>query len=315
MSWLEVSLIVDGELAEAIADVLARFAPNGVAIESSVEYVNAEDEGTPIGKVEVLAYLPFDDQIKETRLKLEESLHCLGMIRPIPEPVFTLIEDQNWMNAWKTHYKPIKIGEQLIIVPTWLESPDPGRIPIQIDPGMAFGTGTHPSTQLCLEIMDRMVSGQYLKSGSWELIDVGCGSGIIAIAGLKLGARAAAGVDLDEAAIKASQENARANGISKNLFLSIGSVPEILSGSMKIRNAELVVVNILAPVIIQLLDSGLADLIKPEGKLILSGILEEQANDVLAAVLAHRLQLVEKRFMGDWVAMVIGDEKGQLRRS
>ena len=96
-----------------------------------------------------------DEHIEETRQKLEESLYYLGMIQPLPAPTFTPIADQNWMEAWKQHYKPIPIGKRLMIVPAWLDSPEPNRIPIKIDPGMAFGTGTHPTTQLCLGLMEK----------------------------------------------------------------------------------------------------------------------------------------------------------------
>src|SRR5512143_2191726 len=154
MNWLEVSMTVDGELAESVADVFARFAPNGVMTEQGVKYNDAEDAGTPTGPITVRAYLEVNDQLEETRQKLEESLFYLGMIRPLPAPAYKQIADQNWMEAWKQYYKPILIGERLLILPAWMESPDPNRIAIKIDPGMAFGTGTHPTTQLCLELME-----------------------------------------------------------------------------------------------------------------------------------------------------------------
>ena len=132
MNWLEVSLTVDGELAEAVADVLARFAPNGVVTEQGIKFIDDEDHGTPTGPIVVRAYLEMDDHIEETRQKLEESLYYLGMIQPMPIPVYKQIADQNWMETWKQHYKPIPIGQRLIIVPVWLDSPEPGRIPIKI---------------------------------------------------------------------------------------------------------------------------------------------------------------------------------------
>ena len=154
MNWLEVSLTVNGELAESVADVFARFAPNGVMTEQGVKFLDDEDEGTATGPITVRAYLEVNDQLEETRQKLEESLFYLGMITPVPIPTYKQIADQNWMEAWKLHYKPILIGQRLLILPAWLESPEPKRIPIKIDPGMAFGTGTHPTTQLCLELME-----------------------------------------------------------------------------------------------------------------------------------------------------------------
>jgi ribosomal protein L11 methyltransferase len=300
MNWLEVSLTVNGEMAEAVADVLARFAPNGVTTEQAVDFVNEEDEGTPIGPITVRAYLTADENLDETRHKLEESLYYLGMIQPLPEPVFTPLMDQNWMEAWKIRYQPIPIGKRLMIVPAWLESPDASRISIKIDPGMAFGTGTHPTTQLCLEMLEAYTP----KNG--DVIDVGCGSGILSVAALKLGAEFALGVDIDEASVKASRENADANGIPAGQFsIGLGSVTEVLDGRFQIRKAPLVLANILAPVIIRLFEKGLAELVSPGGALILSGILAEQAEKVISSVEAHELNLVEKRQSGDWVALLV----------
>jgi ribosomal protein L11 methyltransferase len=323
-SWLEVSLTVNGELAEAVADVLARFAPNGVVIESEVKFINDEDEGTPIGAVSVRAYLAADENLGQTRRKLEEAIYYLGTIQPLPAAVFRPVAEQNWMEAWKERYHPIPIGKKLIIVPAWLESPDDSRIAIKIDPGMAFGTGTHPTTQLCLELIEECYdhgprtvdreSQSPVHRLPATVIDVGCGSGILSIAALKLGASFALGVDIDEAAIRAARENADANGVAAERFmLGVGSVAEILAGrftapagdeSRGIREAPLVLANILAPVIIRLFAAGLGDLVTADGALVLSGILSEQAGAVAAAAETHGFKLVEKRQMGDWAALV-----------
>jgi ribosomal protein L11 methyltransferase len=305
MSWLEVSLTVNGELAEAVADVLARFAPNGVTTEQAVNFVNDEDEGTPVGPITVRAYLPADDGLEERRQKLEEALYFLGMIRPLPAPVFTPLADQNWMEAWKERYKPIPIGKKLIIVPAWLESPDASRISIKIDPGMAFGTGTHPSTQLCLELIEENFDKLSMANRqSLTVIDVGCGSGILSIGALKLGAVFALGVDIDEASVKASRENADSNDIAPERFaIGQGSVTEICEGRFPIRQAPLVLVNILAPIIVRLFGIALADLVAQGGVLILSGILEGQAELVQSAAEEQGLTFVEERRLGEWVAL------------
>jgi ribosomal protein L11 methyltransferase len=320
-NWLEVSLTVNGELAEAVADVLARFAPNGVMTEQAVGFKDDEDEGTPAGPISVRAYLLADDNLEETRQKLEESLFYLGMIQPLPAPVFTPVAGQNWMEAWKEHYKPIPIGKRLIILPAWLDSPDTSRIPIKIDPGMAFGTGTHPTTQLCLELIEHFIADATVDHRPLTLsdnspsivhrppsvvIDVGCGSGILSIAGLKLGVSFALGVDIDEASIRASRENAEVNGIAAERFaIGLGSVAEVLEGNFSVREAPLVLANILASVIIRLFGIGLADLVTPGGTLILSGILAEQAESVVAAAQAKGLELIERKQMGDWVALLM----------
>ncbi|GAB4453910.1 MAG: 50S ribosomal protein L11 methyltransferase [Anaerolineales bacterium] len=329
MNWLEVSLTVDGELAEAVADVLARFAPNGVMTEQGVTYNDAEDAGTPIGPITVRAYLEVNDQLEETRQKLEEALFYLGMIRPLPAPSYRQIADQNWMEAWKQHYKPIPIGRRLLILPAWMDSPDPSRIPIKIDPGMAFGTGTHPTTQLCLELMELWLcpppeghrddvsrsEGSSRRAGDSSLpsaaqndirmIDVGCGSGILSIAALKLGAKEVLGVDIDPGSIVNARENAQANGVGEGLILGVGSVGEILEGKFALRSAPLVAANILAPVIVRLFDAGLADLVEAGGAIILSGILQEQEQNVIEAAQAKGLKMTERRQMGDWVALTM----------
>jgi len=306
MNWLEVSLTVNGELAEAVADVLARFAYSGVMMEQGVKYTDDEDAGTPTGPITVRAYLEMSDQIEETRQKLEESLYYLGRIQPLPAATYKEIADQNWMEAWKQHYKPILIGERLVIVPAWMASPDLARVAIKIDPGMAFGTGTHPTTQLCLELMETFFIRSLVENRRPEtVIDVGCGSGILSIAALKLGAGSALGVDIDAGSIVNARENANSNGIGDELILEVGSVPEILEGKFAFRKAALVLANILAPVIVRLFDAGLADLIEENGSIILSGILQEQAQSVVEAAQAKGLRINELKQMGDWVALAM----------
>jgi len=319
MNWLEVSLTVDGELAEAVADVLARFAPSGVMTEQGVKYNDAEDAGTPTGPITVRAYLTVDDQLEETRQKLEESLYFLGMIQPLPAPSYKQIADQNWMEAWKQHYKPILIGKRLLILPVWLDSPAPERLAIKIDPGMAFGTGTHPTTQLCLELMEKTIldireseigvrsslNNSRISNNEYRVIDIGCGSGILSIAALKLGATNVLGVDIDAESVKNARENADTNDIGDELILGQGSVAEIRAGNFAFKQAPLVVANILAPVIIRLFDAGLADLVEDNGTIILSGILQEQAQNVIDAAQAQDLRMNDKRQMGDWVALAM----------
>lgn len=323
MNWLEVSLTVNGELAEAVADVLARFAYSGVMMEQGVKYTGDEDAGTPTGPITVRAYLEVDDQLEDTRQKLEEALYYLGRIQPLPAASYKQIEDQNWMEAWKQHYHPILIGKRLVIVPAWMESPEPSRVAIKIDPGMAFGTGTHPTTQLCLELMelwlchsersegsqsyvgDSSLAKKRLPQNDMRVIDIGCGSGILSIAAIKLGAKSALGVDIDSGSIINARENANTNHVGGEFILHVGSVQEILDRKFPFSKAPLVVANILAPVIIRLFDAGLADLIEDDGVIVLSGILQEQAQSVIEAGQGKSLRMKERRQMGDWVALAL----------
>lgn len=294
--WLEVSLTVDGELAEAVAEVIGRFTPQGVVMEQDVKYNDAEDAGTAYGPVRVYGYMPMDSGIEQKRQQLEEALWHLGQIQPLPEAEYRSVPDQDWMSAWKEHYRPIPVGEKILILPAWLESTYPDRLAIKIDPSMAFGTGTHPTTQLCLALLEK-----YVEPGK-NIIDVGCGSGILSIGAVKLGAISALAVDIDSASVRATNENAIANEVEDQIFSALGSVAEILQGQYTSRHAPVVVVNILAPVIVRLFNEDLARLITPGGTIILSGILIEQATEIEVEAASHGLQLQERLTMGDWIA-------------
>jgi ribosomal protein L11 methyltransferase len=301
--WLEVSLVVNGELAEAVAEVLARFAPNGVVIEATRIVPDLNGEGRAEGPLRVAAYLPVDAQLEEARRRLEEALWYLGRIQPLPDVQYNPIQPADWAEAWKQHYHPIAIGRRLMIVPAWLENPQPGRLPIRIDPGMAFGTGTHPTTQLCLEIVEETLAAS--PAGSLTVIDLGCGSGILSIAALKLGARRVLGVDIEAEALDAARQNSALNGVAASLELGQGSLAEIRRGDFGLQAARLVLANILAPILIRLLDEGLGALLESGGELVLSGILEEQVADVLAAAARNGLQLADRRQIADWAALVL----------
>jgi len=298
-SWLEVSLIVSGELAEAVTEVLARFAPGGVAVESTAIQASADEYGEPVGPMRVCAYLPINDQLEEVRQKLEEALWFLGRIQELPEPTFTIIEEQNWMQAWKQHYRPIEIGEKLLVLPAWVEAPETARIPLRIDPGMAFGTGTHPTTQLSLMLLEK-----YLQPGD-TLLDIGCGSGILAIAGRKLGAAAAYGVDIDPASVEIARQTAADNAVNEQLLFEAGSVTDVRQGMFPASQAPVVIANILTHILIQLLDEGMADLLVPGGVLLLSGILEEKLAEMQAALEQHGLEVCEQLMIEDWVGLAV----------
>jgi ribosomal protein L11 methyltransferase len=301
--WLEVSLIVDGEMAEAVAEVLRRYLSDGVAIESTAVKAGPDDEnGHAVGPLRVCGYIPVDERLEDTRQKIEQGLWYLGRISPLPAPAFKRIQEVNWMESWKEHYHPIPIGKRLLILPAWIEPPSDGRIPIKIEVGMAFGTGTHPTTQLCLALADDYFAAIENTKGM-RVIDIGCGSGILSIAGIKLGADRALGVDIDPEAVRSSGENASLNSVSQQLELGVGSVKEVREGKFTYQKGRLVFANILAPVLVRLLRQGLGDLLLPDGQMILSGILADQSPEVEAALQEHGFSQLEKRQMGDWVAL------------
>jgi ribosomal protein L11 methyltransferase len=182
------------------------------------------------------------------------------------------------------------------IVPSWIDpAPFARDLILRLDPGMAFGTGMHPTTQLCLEILEDVT-----RPGI-GVIDLGCGSGILSIAAVKLGAGRALGVDIDPAAIRVARENVLFNGVESSVEIRLGSLPELLKEE---RAAPLVVANILAVVLREMLAAGLARIVAPQGRLVLSGILEEQSAAVEAAIRDAGLRVDQKRIRQDWVALV-----------
>lgn len=296
-SWLRIALEVDPEQAEAVSEALARYIPGGIVIESTAIQANDEDEGTVVGNLRVLGYIPNDDQLEERRTQIEQALRYLALIQPLPEPQYEPVQEQNWMEAWKQHYKPFTIGQRLHIMPAWLaaDAADDGRAIVRIEPGMAFGTGVHPTTQLCLLLVE-----QYVQPGN-TVIDVGCGSAILAIAAKKLGAGQAVGVDIDPQSMDNARENAALNTV--DIEIGLGSVDELLAGQYSLRQADVVLANILAPVLVRLLASGLGRLVAPGGTLILSGILNDQEPQLRPALQAAGFEIVAEQRSGDWLAL------------
>ncbi len=182
--WIEVTLRVDGEAAEATAGVLQRYGYQGVAVEHEGIPPDKldEDQIPPATTLAVKAYLPEDDQSEMLKKQLEDALGYMNMMYPMPTPVYRIVEETDWAEAWKVHYHPVRIGKRLLIRPLWTEVElQPDDVEIALDPGMAFGTGTHPTTQLCLEATeDLLVPGA-------QVLDLGTGSGILAIAAAMLG--------------------------------------------------------------------------------------------------------------------------------
>jgi ribosomal protein L11 methyltransferase len=306
-TWLEISITVDGEMAEAVSEVLARYISNGVAIESTAVTANPDDtDGHAIGPLRVFGYLRVDETLEAKRRQIEEALWYMGRIRPLPPAVFRSVQEADWAEAWKQHYHPILIGKHLVIVPAWMENPRPERIEIRMDPGMAFGTGTHPTTQLCLEYLEEVIqpSPGMLRTENQSVIDIGCGSGILSVAAIKLGFTKALGVDIDTDSVRVSRENALLNSVSQEFETDLGSVAEVLRGDFSLQQAAVVVANILAPVIVKLLDEGLGRLVQPGGVLILSGIIESQAQEVETALQRNGLSLVGKKQILDWVSIL-----------
>jgi ribosomal protein L11 methyltransferase len=230
-------------------------------------------------------------QINKRRVR--EALGHLDRISPISVPTFRPIAETDWAEAWKERLTVMHIGRHIVIRPSWLDYvPAPKDVVVQLDPGMAFGTGLHPTTQMCLVALEELVHPEV------EVLDIGTGSGILAIAAAKLGARCVVAVDNDPVAVKAARGNMVTNGVQDAVSVMRGSLAEV-SG-----NYNLVVVNILAKVIIEMLRNGLATRVCSGGKLIAAGIIAEQESQVVAAMKQQGLALVERQQREDWVCLV-----------
>jgi ribosomal protein L11 methyltransferase len=286
MEWLEVSVTVENEAAEVVAEVLSRYVYRGVAIEAGPEGWNA-------GPVVVRAYLPADDQLQATKRRIEEALWHLGQIRPIPAPAFRPVAEEDWAEAWKERLDVLRIGQHIVIRPSWREyAPEPKDVVVQLDPGMAFGTGLHPTTQMCLVALEELIRPET------TVLDLGTGSGILAIAAARLGAGRVLAVDNDPVAVKTARGNVVINGVQEAVSVVGGSLADVPG------RYHLVVVNILAKVIVEMMQEGLANRVRPGGRLITAGIIADQEPEVVATLEQKRLALVERRQTGDWVCLV-----------
>lgn len=269
MAWVQVRLNSTDQKAEAISDFLEEIGA------VSVTFMDSQD--TPIfeplpgetrlwGNTDVVALFDAETDMQTIVAALQTS----GVIEPEFAYKIEQIEDKDWEREWMDNFHPMQFGRRLWICPSWREVPDPNAVNVMLDPGLAFGTGTHPTTALCLQWLD----GLDLQGKT--VIDFGCGSGILAIAALKLGAKAAIGIDIDPQAILASRNNAEANGVADKLQLFLAKdQPQNL-------HADVVVANILAGPLKELA-SQIITLVKPQGDLGLSGILATQAASVCEA--------------------------------
>jgi ribosomal protein L11 methyltransferase len=288
MEWLEVSVEVDAEAAEAVAELFHRFAPGGVAIVVPGIAQNAAHE-----PVTVKAYLPVNPDLARARDQLEQALWHMGQIYPIPAPTFSSVAETDWSDAWKEHFHPVRVGQRVVIKPSWRQlDPPPDAILIELDPGMAFGTGLHPTTQMCLMALEEEV-----RPGA-QVLDLGTGSGILALAAAKLGARTVLALDTDPIAVAAAQANVRHNGVAAQVTVAQGSLDQAPGVY------DLVVVNILAKVIIVLAHEGLAERVRPGGCWMAAGIVEDQVADVKAALGAGGLQVTGQKRVADWVTLI-----------
>lgn len=295
MKWLQVELQLKPELAEPVAELLSRYADGGVAVSS----LPPDDPAATVDQVRVFGYLLAGPTLAEQRRKVEEGLWHLGQIQPLPEATFEWVEEIYWAEAWKYHFHPMTIGERFLIQPAWMEPEATDRLVLRMNPGMAFGTGSHPSTQLSLQLIEA-----YLKPGQL-MADLGSGSGILSIAAVLLGAERVLAIDISEDAVAAGRRNCLLNQVEGQIDFQQGSLETLLAAIEGGLAPNVIVVNILALVIDGFLSNGLSEALPVGSTLILAGILDEQGEALLATAKDHGLRLVEERAHEDWVAYAL----------
>jgi len=274
MPWLQIKVMADPEQAERYEDMLLAA---GCAV---VTFQDGEDEPifepdlgtTPLWSQTVVTGLFAAEHDLTETLDLLHQAQDLAFPNDSHKPVFKaeILEDKDWEREWMDNYHPMQFGKRLWVCPSWREAPDPGAVNLMLDPGLAFGTGTHPTTALCLEWLD----GQPLDD--CLVIDYGCGSGILGIASLLLGARKVMAVDIDPQALLATRDNLLRNQLEDDRLNTY------LPGEIPVIEADVLVANILAGPLVQLAPI-LSSLVRPGGRLLLSGLLPPQANEITLA--------------------------------
>jgi ribosomal protein L11 methyltransferase len=311
-AWLELAVTCEPEAAEAVSEILARVAPGGVSVEAGFTLV---DEGLgavvdPAASATVRAYLPARDAGAARRAAGEVAgalghLQTFGL-REIGELRTQIVHESDWAAAWKRHVGVLRIGRGIVIRPTWRRHRrQPGDVVIAMDPGMAFGTGLHPTTRLCLAGIERWADEGLLGGparaarGTARFLDVGCGSGVLAIAAGLLGAAELVGVDTDPIAVEATLANARRNRVARRLRAWRGSVP---TGAGPF---DLVAANLIASVLVALADDLAAEM-RSGGRLLASGIFVDREGAVRVAFEDAGLRVLRREAEGDWVALEAG---------
>ncbi len=300
-AWLELSVEADIEAVEAVSEILGRVAPGGTSVEPGFELV---DEGLgaridPARPATVRAYVPARDPAAVERA-IGDAQAALGHLqafglRPIGDLATRVVHEKDWAEAWKTHFPVLRVGRRLVIRPTWRRHRRaPDDVVLALDPGMAFGTGLHPTTRLCLAALEGLADRGAVDGA--RVLDVGCGSGILAIAALRLGAVSAVALDTDPIAVDATAANARRNGVARRVRVSPGSLP---SGEPPF---QIVLANLIASVLVALARELAAEL-RPAGVLLASGIFVDREADVRAAFDGAGLRVTDRRTEGEWVAL------------
>ena len=300
MDWTEIKITVNADDVDKAGDIASMVVPYGIYIE---DYRNLEQEAWEIARIDLIdedllakdrskgivhVYVSPEENPAEAVSFLKERYVAEGIGCEIDE---TLCKNSDWENNWKKYFKPMPIGERLLIRPIWEDEYDAmGRAVLHLEPGLAFGSGTHDTTRLCLETLEK-----YAYPGK-TVLDVGCGSGILSVASLLLGADSAVGVDIDALAVKTAKENGKTNGFDEPKFTVLkGSTTDKVTGKF-----DIIAANIVADIIIGLC-KNVKDFMNPDAVFITSGIIVPREEDVLAAFAENGLEVIARHESGGWL--------------
>ncbi len=301
-NWTEIAIEIPAEQVDKAGDIANMAVPYGIYIE---DYSHLEAEAMEIAHIDLI------DEELLAKDRTKAIIHLYISPEENPAEAVSFLEErytaeniphvincascvkEDWINNWKKYFKPIPVGEKMLIRPVWEEKFDPmGRTVIDLEPGLAFGTGTHETTRLCLELLEK-----YVFPGC-DFLDMGCGSGILSVAALLLGAKSAVGVDIDPLAVKTAVENAKMNGVGDRFTGICGNLAEKVTGTFHV-----VAANIVADIVI-LLSKDAPRFLAKDSVYIVSGIIDTREADVLEA-LAGRFEVIERKEEKGWVAMAL----------
>lgn len=315
MKWSEIAIHTTHAATEAVANIFHEAGASGVIIEDSREpeieradvfgeIYELDKKDFPKEGVIVKAYLPVNSFLIETMKDIETSiaeLPSFGLDVGITKIQTSEVDEEDWATAWKQYYHPVKISSRFTIVPTWEDyTPvESDELIVELDPGMAFGTGTHPTTVMCMQALEK-----YIQRGD-TVVDVGTGSGVLSIGAAMLGAGSVHALDLDPVAVESAKENISLNQVDSIVTVTHGNLLESIHGTPNV-----IVANILADIIMSF-SADAAALLPTDGLFIVSGIIEEKRDEVKADLLAKGFEIIEAVLMEDWVAL-IAQKKGAL---
>lgn len=304
--WIEITVNTSHEAVEAVAAIFSECGIESVSIEDTQDIIDSntsphewdyiEERLIPkdTDEVKVKGYILEGENVNSTvdRIKgLVANLGEFGIDRGKGEVSAKEVKEEDWANCWKEYYKPFKIGEHIVIKPSWESyKPEEDDIVVELDPGMAFGTGSHETTRMCIELLD-----EYIRPG-YSVYDVGCGSGILSIVASKLGAKGVLGIDRDPAAVKSASENIKISK-SSNVEIKHGNLLDLVH-----ERADIIVANIIADVIINLC-RDIPAFLEKGGVFICSGIINDRLSDVESALTGSGFKILQVKKLGEWAAV------------